>query len=175
MTRRLALFATSTILALSLAFPSAAANRPEDFPLRVQIVHRDEQHHSHGGSFDFSHGVGQADLFEHGEPIGFDFSYSVCPEPLNISAGGETLNARWKKKDAELTVLLPVLGKPGNFKTCDWKIAKRTFVYIRDHGNLRNITPEEMKRWMERHDFDPENGKNELKSRKHQKHDDSNE
>ena len=76
------LFLLSALAILSLG--ATAANKPEDFPLRVQIVLRAERTHVHNGTFDFSHGTGQADLFENSEPIGIDFSYSMCPQPLQV-------------------------------------------------------------------------------------------
>ncbi|MBS1813443.1 MAG: hypothetical protein JSS87_01050 [Acidobacteria bacterium] len=154
----------STLAAVSLG--AAAANKPEDFPLRVQIIMRAERTHVHNGNFDFSHGTGQANLFENSEPIGLDFSYSICPQPLSISGPEETLNARWKKKGEELTVLLPVLGKTDKYQTCDWKVSPKTVVYIRSRGALRTMSPADMKTWMQHHDFDPEHGKNQLKNLK---------
>lgn len=160
--KRPLVFAALVLLSTS-AF---AANRPEDFPLRVQIVARAERTHVHNGSFDFSHGTGQANLFENSEPSGFDFSYSTCPQPMNIAGPSETMNARWKKKGEELTVLMPVLGKADKYQTCDLKVLPRQSVYVRSHGNLRTIPPAQMKAWMQRHDFDPEHGKNTLKNLK---------
>jgi hypothetical protein len=82
---------------------------PADFPLRVHIYGHSGVSHYHNQSLDGVDGEGRANLYENGQPRGFDFGYQ-CGERLRNSVGFETYMARWKKPGRELQILLPVLG-----------------------------------------------------------------
>jgi hypothetical protein len=144
----------------------AGKSNPGDYPLRVHIVSRNGvRHYSRMGgyaspsSLDAVDGLGQANLFENGQPRGFDFNYQ-CGQPITPQTGYETFVARWKKQDRVLEILMPVMGgKPGDMNSCELKVSMKTdTVYIRRNG----VTEEpaaQFKQWMARHEYDPEHGK----------------
>src|SRR5271165_6503236 len=97
-------------LAVCLAVSTAAlASKPDpdDYPLRVHILKfvtrpsssREPKHPSDAP--DYVSGMGVADLFENGDPRGFQFSFS-CIGGLKASSGYANFPARWKKKDKTL-------------------------------------------------------------------------
>jgi hypothetical protein len=105
-------------------------------------------------------GEGRADLFENGQPRGFDFGYA-CADRLMASPGFETYPARWKKRGQTLEILQPVMGKPGAFDACEMKVTlKEDSVYFRHNGGLDEEPAATFKAWMEKHHYDPEHGKN---------------
>jgi hypothetical protein len=167
--RRVFTFGLSGVLgsALFSTIAVAAIRNPADYPLRVHIFQfNSHSHYYHPGggftnSLDAVDGEGRANLFEKGQPRGFDFSYS-CTQRLMVSPGYETYLARWKKQDRELEVLLPELGgKPGETYSCDLKVSlKDATVYIRHNGLLSEEPASDFKKWMDAHQYDPENGKN---------------
>jgi hypothetical protein len=142
------------------SMPASAANNPEQFPLRVHIFQRSEHTHFHHGVLDYAEGVGRANLFENGEPQGFDFSFQ-CGDRVMTSAGYETYLAKWKKKGQSLEILLPVIDKPGATHGCEFKVDMKDFAYFRHAGSIYTEPSEAFKRWMEKHEYDPEHGKNE--------------
>lgn len=139
----------------------AGSHNASDFPLRVHIF----QHNAHSmyyhGNLEQADGEGRANLFENGEPQAFDYSYR-CGDRLMDSAGYETYMARWKKKGQTLELLLPVMGKPNAAETCDLKVnMKPSMAYRRHNGLLSEEPASSYKQWMEKHEYDPEHGKNE--------------
>src|SRR5260221_12478711 len=86
-----------------------------DFPLRVHVLKNlASARPDRGGKFAAEEpasmvGNGAADLFEGGEPMGFQFKFS-CTQPLRPSEGYATYPARWKKRGKTLDVLLPERG-----------------------------------------------------------------
>jgi hypothetical protein len=91
--RLLSVFAACFLLTMpALAGKTSAA----DFPLRVHIFSYNGHSHYYDRSLDMVDGEGRANLFENGEPRGFDFSYR-CADRLRVSPGYETYLARWKK------------------------------------------------------------------------------
>jgi hypothetical protein len=153
-----------------LAISSVAlAGKPDaaKYPLRVHIFRYVVQP---GHSRDFKNpsdtaeyvaGIGQADLFENGEPRGFQFRYS-CTVPMIASGGHETFPARWKKKDKTLEILLPQAGKPWNQEGCDLQTEIRTgLVFYWKNGLVAEESDALLKDWMLKHKFDPENGNEE--------------
>lgn len=153
-------------LALSVVVRAGSHNLG-DYPLRVHIFQFNSHSHyyrsgGNGGisSLDMVDGEGRANLYQNGEPRGFDFSYR-CSERLRGSAGFETYPARWKKPNQDLEILLPVMGKPGAFDSCEMKVEMKDNVYFRHAGMLDEEPAQMFKQWMEKHQYDPEHGKNE--------------
>src|SRR5579863_3447527 len=91
------------VIAVCLFFSTsafAAKVNPADFPLRVHIVNRNGTRHYHGLGGGYStlgevDGLGQGNLFENGQALGFDFNYD-CSQPITPQSTTETFIARWK-------------------------------------------------------------------------------
>ena len=153
---------TSRVVLGSLLIPAmmfADSKNAADYPLRVHIFNRSETTFYHDRVRDEAKGEGRANLFEGGEPHGVDFSFD-CSEKLRASFGYETYPAKWKKQGKELTVLLPVFGKTGAYFTCNLKTDVKDFAYAKANGSMREEPVAEFKAWMQKHDYDPEHGKN---------------
>jgi hypothetical protein len=144
----------------------ASGPDPADYPLRVLVFrntfqprHAREAKHFDDGP-DYVDGMGVADLFEHGAPRGFEYSYS-CIEGMRASSGYETFPARWKKREKTLQILLPQPGKPWNSVSCDLRTEMRDGMafYWRDDSVATEGTAA-FKDWMVKHEYDPENDKN---------------
>lgn len=145
---------------LLLAAPTLHADSkdPADYPLRIHIFTRSETNFYRREYVDESKGEGRANVFENGTPHGVDFSFE-CSDKLKSSFGYETYRARWKKPGKELTVLLPVFGKTGDYFTCTLKTDVKDFAYRERDGKLGEQAVEEYKTWMLQHDYDPEHGR----------------
>lgn len=159
-----ALSAFGAFLLLATA-RAAFARDAADYPLRVHIFkyvsqsrHSRESKNSSDAP-DYVDGQGVADLFENGEPRGFEFSYS-CMDSLKTSGGYATFPARWKKKEKTLEVLLPEVGKPWNNVSCDLRVEMRPGLafYLRNES-MAEESAAVFKDWMVKHQYDPENGK----------------
>jgi hypothetical protein len=137
----------------------AAGPSPADFQLRVRIFQVNQNSHYSGGNLNYVDGEGRANLFENSEPHGLDFGYR-CGQRLRVSAGYETYPARWKKPGRQLEILLPVMGKPGVMSACELKVDMKETVYFRHNGLLNEEPGTVFKDWMQKHDYDPEHGKN---------------
>ncbi|HEV2486082.1 MAG TPA: hypothetical protein VGT08_11180 [Terracidiphilus sp.] len=146
---------------------SAGQFKPADFPLRVHIVARNGVRHYYrlgynapSSSLDQVDGLGAANVFENGQPRGFDFNYQ-CGQPITPQTGYETFMARWKKQDRVLEILMPVMGgKPGDMNTCELKVSmKQDVVYVRHNGAISAEPAAAFKQWMVKHEYDPEHGK----------------
>jgi hypothetical protein len=100
-------------------------------------------------------GEGRVNLFENGEPQGFDFRYQ-CGSRMMNSAGDETFKARWKKPGKELEMLLPAMAG-----TCNLKVEMKEGVAFRRRkdGALIEVPAAKFKEWMIKHQYDPEHGK----------------
>jgi hypothetical protein len=139
----------------------AGGHNAADYPLRVHIFQYNGHSHYAYHSLDMVDGEGRANLYENGEPRGFDFSYH-CMDRLRTSAGFETYMARWKKPGKEIEILLPVFGKPGAMEGCSLLVdMKDNMAYARHNGLLGEEPSAKFKEWMIKHDYDPEHGKNE--------------
>ncbi len=143
----------------------AAKFNAADFPLRVNIIYRNGIRHYHGlgggmSSLDAVDGLGQANLFQNGQPQGFDFNYS-CSQPIVPTPGFGTFMARWKKPGRVIEIVMPVMGgKPGEMNSCDLNVSmKQDTVYLRHNGSLTEEPAAEFKDWMVKHQYDPEHGK----------------
>jgi hypothetical protein len=140
-----------------------AARNLAEYPLRVHIYRFNSYSHYYSPtrSLDVVDGEGRANLFENGEPRGFDFKYR-CGERLRGNPGYETYPAKWKKPGKELEILLPQFGKPDSYDSCDLVVLmKSDIVYRSSNGVLREEPAAEFKEWMVKHQYDPEHGKNE--------------
>jgi hypothetical protein len=153
---------------LLLSAMALAERNPADYPLRVHIFmlngysHYYRQGSTSGGftSLDAVDGEGRANLYENGQPRGFDFSY-VCSRRLMASPGFETYLARWKKQDRVLEVLQPVMGgKLGEMDGCEFKVTMKDTAYFRANSGVGEEPVAEFKSWMDKHQYDPEHGKN---------------
>lgn len=140
---------------------------PASYPLRVHIMKfitkpRDSRERkSSSDALDFVDGMGVADMFENGEPRGFEFRYS-CIGRLKASGGYGIFPARWKKKDKTLEVLVPETDKPWNLEPCGLHTEMRTgLVFYWKNGLLAEEAVAVLKNWMIKHQYDPENDKNE--------------
>ncbi|MGD0940746.1 MAG: hypothetical protein ABR905_13660 [Terracidiphilus sp.] len=139
----------------------AGGRNAADYPLRVHIYQFNGYSHYAYQTVNYVDGEGRANLYENGEPRGFDFKYR-CGERLRGSAGYETYVARWKKAGKELEILLPQFGKPDSYDTCDLVVLmKENTVYHRSNGLLGEEPAAKFKAWMEKVQYDPEHGKNE--------------
>ena len=149
-----------TVFAFCALFSTAvlAGHNPADFPLRVHIFSFNSHSHYYYWTVNYVDGEGRANLYENGEPRGFDFSYR-CGERLRASAGYETYLARWKKPGRTLEILQPQFGKPGAFDSCDLDVLMKDSAYIRHNGLLDEESADRYKKWMVRHQYDPEHGK----------------
>jgi hypothetical protein len=136
----------------------AESKNPADYPLRLHIFGRSQTTFYHWRAEDEARGDGRADLYENGEAHGVDFNYD-CGYKVRSSFGYETYPARWKKPGRELVVLLPVFGQSGKFFTCDFNTDVKDFAYAASKNGLRSEPVAQFKGWMQRHDFDPEHGK----------------
>jgi hypothetical protein len=148
-------------LALSTA---AFAGGPDlaKYPLRVHIFrYRVQPRNTHdfkrqSDMAEYVNGMGQAVLFEGGEPRGFQYRYS-CTVPMQASGRYATYPARWKKKDKTLEILLPQEGKAENLDSCDLQTEIRTgLVYYWKNGEVAEEPAEVLKEWMVKHKFNPE-------------------
>jgi hypothetical protein len=158
----------SIVLAICFLFSlSASAGKfsAGDFPLRVLILFRNGNRHYHGmgagmSSLDAVDGLGQADLFENGEPTGFDFNYT-CSQPITPMPEFQTFMARWKKQGRILQIVMPVMGgKPGDMNSCDLNVnLKQGAAYFRRNSAVAEETSAQFKEWMAKHQYDPEHGK----------------
>jgi hypothetical protein len=145
----------------------ALASRPDpvDYPLRVHILRFTSQprHTREAKSLsdtpDYIDGLGVADLFENGEPSGFQFSYS-CMGGLKASGGYANYPARWKEKGKTLEILQPETGKPWNLKTCDLQAEMRPgLAFYWKNGGVAEEPAGVLKAWMAEHQYDPEKDK----------------
>src|SRR5580698_7191217 len=123
-----------------------------DFPLRVHIFSYNGHSHYYYHSLDMVDGEGRANLFENGEPRGFEFSYQ-CEDRLRVSSGYETYMARWKKPGRVLEILLPQFGKPGAEDGCELKVLMKDTAFFKHNGLLGEEPAADFKAWRVKHDY----------------------
>jgi len=142
---------------------------PADYPLRVHVLKNTSRsrHSRENKSFsdtpDYLDGEGGADLFEAGQPRGFQFRYS-CEEPLKASERYSTYPARWRKREKTLEILVPQAGKPWNYETCDLQVEMMPGIAYAWNEDDDTVLPEssaKFKEWMVNHQYDPEKGMDE--------------
>ena len=163
---RFGLSAVAVFLTLSNAALASGPN-PDNYPLRVHVlkyVSRSSPNRGGknlSGMQDFIDGQGVADLFENGEPRGFEFT-SSCTEPPIASSGYGSFPARWKKREKTLEILLPETGKPWNWVSCDLRTEMAEgVVFYWKNGSLAVEAAKALKEWMVKHQYNPEQGKDE--------------
>jgi hypothetical protein len=167
--RRVFLFglaAVAACLALTMAVEASGPD-PADYPMRVLVFrnaiqprHQRESKNLDNDGPDFVDGMGVADLFENGTPSAFEYTYS-CIEGMRASSGYETFPAKWKKREKTLQILLPRPGKPWDYVTCDLRAEMRdgsAFYWKDDAVAMEGAAA--FKDWMVKHQYDPENDKN---------------
>jgi len=155
------LFMCGLTLAICVLFSTVAlaSHNPADYPLRVNIFHHSSYSHYYGPSgirsLNDVDGEGRGNLFENGEPRGFDFRYN-CSNRMMNSAGEETFRARWKKPGTELEMLLPA-----GAGTCTLKVEMKDGMVFRRsrNGVLIEMPAAKFKEWMVKYQYDPEHGK----------------
>jgi hypothetical protein len=161
-----ALCAVAGCFAFSTAALAGGPN-PDNYPLRVHVLKyasrtsptRDGKNLS--GMQDFVDGQGVADLFEREEPRGFEFT-SSCTDPPRASSGYGSFPARWKKKEKTLEILLPQIGKPWSWVSCDLRTEMAEgVVFYWKNGSLAVEAAQILKDWMIKHQYNPEQGKDE--------------
>ncbi|HEY3628501.1 MAG TPA: hypothetical protein VGL00_19590 [Terracidiphilus sp.] len=153
---RLALLAVFAVLLGFQDRALAAPAHPADYPLRVHVYQARWQKHPNGEV----DGEGRANLFEQGQARAFDYTFT-CSELFRASMGWETYPARWRRKDGELEMQIPVAGKPGESRECLLKVVmKKDAAYYKRNGQLNEEPSSVFKSWMEKHNYDPEHGKN---------------
>jgi hypothetical protein len=152
-------------LALSTAVMAGGPD-PADYPLRVHVLKNTTQsrHARESKSFsdtpDYVDGMGVADLFEGGEPQGFEFSYS-CIGGLKASSGYGSYPARWKKKGKALEILVPQAGKPWNLETCGLHAEMRPgLAFYFQNGKVAEESAKLLKDWMMKNQYEPEKDQN---------------
>lgn len=104
-------FGVLAVCVLSFMSTRASGKNAADYPLRVHVFQFNSHSHYYQRSLETVDGEGRANLYQNGEPRGFDFSYQ-CGERIRMSPGYETYPARWKKQGQSLEILLPVMGIP---------------------------------------------------------------
>jgi hypothetical protein len=134
------------------------SKNPADYPLRLHIFARSQTTFYHRREEEEAKGDGRADLYEGGMARGVDFNYE-CAYKVRPSFGYETYPARWKKPGQELVVLLPVFGQAGKFFTCHFSTDVKDFAYAQGRNGMHSEPVAQFKEWMQRHDYDPEHGK----------------
>lgn len=160
-------------LAGCLAFSAVVLAKgpdPADYPLRVHVLKNTSRsrHSRESKTFsetpDYLDGAGGADLFESGQPMGFQFRYS-CIEPLKASEGYATYPARWKKREKTLEILVPQAGKPWNMESCDLQVVLMrpglAYFWNVDDDTVVEELAAKFKDWMVKHQYDPEKGMDE--------------
>lgn len=157
--KRVPLVVCCLYLASIASMPLGAESKnPADYQLRVHIFGRSETNFYHMRYVEESKGEGRANLFANGDVRGVDFTFD-CSQKLKSSFGYETYPARWKKPNQELIVLLPVFGKANSYFTCNLKTDVKDYAYRSHDGRLSSESPADFKAWMNKHDYDPEHGK----------------
>jgi hypothetical protein len=145
---------------LSSTVALARSHNAAEYPLRVHLFSHDGHSHYSHQVLDWVDGEGRANLYENGEPRAFDYSYR-CGDRLMNSIGYETYMAKWKKPGKSLEVLLPEMGKPNVAETCEVKVdMKEGMAYHKRNGLVNEEPAAVFKQWMEKHEYDPEHGKN---------------
>jgi hypothetical protein len=116
-------------LLAAFALLAMMATPPENYPIRWRMVH---VHYE--GRNNSTHGEGQANVSEEGQPTrGFDFTFSNClPFKENFP---EQLHGRWVGKDRYQLVLLRA-DLQSTTEECILTGRLKDFKYIRQNGKL---------------------------------------
>jgi len=116
----------SAILVLAFLWQVAAPDGPSmtpnpDYPVHVQILATKAQNGRRG-----AHGFGRANIV--GPPAkGIDFTYD-CAEPILNNGEREFYQARWKKQDLKLEILMQRIGSD-HIDKCDLEVAMKDVPY----------------------------------------------
>jgi hypothetical protein len=154
------LLSLATLL-IAATLAHAGGPKSDEYPLRVHVFNHSGHSHYWHRMLQFSEGEGRANIFESSQPTAFDFNFH-CPVRLMNNPGFETYSARWKKPGRELAILIPEIGKPESWLKCDLDVRMKTGIaYVKHEGNLTEEPSDQFVQWMQKHDYDPEHGKNE--------------
>jgi hypothetical protein len=159
MTRLSRAIGSCLMLVVSATALHAESKNPADYPYRLHIFGEDQTTFYHNRHADEAKGEGRANLFANGQPHAVDFSFD-CAQKLKPSIGFETYPAKWKKPGQELVVLLPVFGHANTYFTCNLKTDVKEYAYARRNGAYSEEPSADFKAWMNKHEYDPEHGKN---------------
>lgn len=146
------------VLAAGFGWVAGRAEELKALPLRVHVYTTRERALSRGGHLAVE-GMGQANLYERGEPRGFDFRF-LCAGKVPTSAGYETYPARWKERPRVLEVFVPAGGGRQGMR-CEMKVDFKDGAYFRRSEKVDLEPAATYKAWMVKHQYDPEHGKNE--------------
>lgn len=129
-----------------------------ELPLRVHVYATRERVLSRAGRPVAVEGMGKANLYEHGEPRGFDFRFT-CEGKVPTSVGYETYPARWKERGRVMEVFVPAPGGKRGMR-CEMKVELKDGAYFRQAEKVTVEPAAAFKAWMVKHQYDPEHGKN---------------
>jgi hypothetical protein len=105
---------------------------PHQYPLRLRIVHIDEDHNLRWGWYT---GHSRANLREEdGMLHGIDFEFEQCGQGYKASVGGLSYMARIKKPN-RLEVAAQEIGSD-KITTCEFKYTPQTFRYVERNGHI---------------------------------------
>jgi hypothetical protein len=159
--KRILCVAGGVLVMAGMTAQAVMAQKLEALPLRVHVYTTRERVLSRAGKPVAVEGMGQANLYEHGEPRGFDFRFT-CPGKVPTSEGYGTYPARWKEKGRTLEVFVMARGgKPGAGMRCEMKVDGKDGAYYRRDEKVQLEPAATFKEWMQKHQYDPEHGKNE--------------
>ncbi len=118
------------LTALFLLF--AFFGEPHEYPLRLRIVHIDEDHNLRWGWYT---GHGRANLREEdGTLHGIDFEFEQCGQGYKASVGNQWYMAR-VKKEFRLEVAAQEIGSD-KITTCEFKYTPQNFRYVERNGHI---------------------------------------
>lgn len=109
-------------LALQIAAPDGPATTPDlQYPVHLQIMMTKAN-----GSFRGFSGFGRGNIL--GPPLqGVDFTYN-CSTPMLDNGRNEFYQARWKKQDRKLEILMQRIGSD-HVDKCDLEVALKNVPY----------------------------------------------
>lgn len=153
-----AVFAASLVMFLNTPIAEAKPISMVDFPLRVQIYHRQVRRHYFRHFLQSVSGTGRGNLYENHEARGIDFVYD-CSGSFMDSSGPESYPARWVKPGQTIEIMVGEIRHPDKAWTCSLDVQEKEFAYKkRTNGTLASVPVDEYKRWMESQHYDPESG-----------------
>ena len=104
--------------------PRVPATQPDPgYPLRVHLIVVKSQ--GYAGDY---RGFGRGDILAPGGPIGFDYTDSCGSPFMNNRQPGEFYQARWKKQDYKLEILLQDIGS-SRLSRCELQVSLKQHPY----------------------------------------------
>jgi hypothetical protein len=125
MLKTAALALTSAMFMFSIVPPCGPATTPNaDYPLHVRVLNSQRTNTSWGVK-----GFGRADLLGP-QPLGMDFAYNCSYGLIHNVANDEYYQARWKKPNQKMEVLLQEIGN-NHVHKCDVDVTVKDVAYGR--------------------------------------------